>query len=280
MEESKIQIKPSIGVVTISKNEEQDLPFFLGHLIDWVDEIIIIDDNSNDRSLEIAQTFGDKVKFIVSPGIENEYFSHQRNKGIELSSTDWIIHMDIDERIPNELKIEILKAIQNPNYVAYKYYRDNYFLHRSMRGGGWTTWNRPHLAKRNSFLFGGMIHENQIFHHEKPQIGQLANKMIHLNDATFSERIEKSKRYLPEFIKRLKRKNIKVKTVHFVIYPTQVFLKKYIYQRGFLDGTLGFMWAIHSSVAIFQALSILWDEQNRILRSDLESKIHPPQKKN
>jgi (heptosyl)LPS beta-1,4-glucosyltransferase len=120
-----------------------------------------------------------------------------------------------------------------------------------------------------------MIHEDQIFHNKKPQIGQLANKMIHLNDATFSERMEKSKRYLPEFVKRLKRKKLKVKTIHFVIYPTQVFLKKYILQKGFLDGTLGFIWAIHSSVAIFQALSLLWDEQNRILRAELEQKIHP-----
>jgi glycosyltransferase involved in cell wall biosynthesis len=275
MEEQKIQSKPTIGVVTISKNEEQDLPFFLQHLVDWVDEIIIIDDNSTDNSMNIARSFGDKVKFLVSPRIENEYFSHQRNKGIELASTDWIVHMDIDERIPNELKLEMLEAIQNPNYVAYKYFRDNYFLHRSMRGGGWTTWNRPHLAKRNAFLFGGMFHENQTFNVENPNIGQLSHKMIHLNDATFSERMEKSKRYLPEFIADLKRKNLKVKALHFATYPAKVFLKKYILQKGFLDGTLGFIWAIHSSVAIFQALSLLWDEQNRILRAELEQKIHP-----
>ncbi len=279
MEESKNQIKPTLGVVTISKNEEQDLPYFLGHLVDWVDEIIIIDDNSTDSSRDIAAKFGSKVMFIVSPRNDNEYFSHQRNKGIALAQSEWLIHMDIDERISDNMKVEILQAIQQPNMDAFKYYRDNYFLHKSMRGGGWTTWNRPHLAKKETFIFGGMFHEDQQFHAEKPKIGQLHEKMIHLNDANFGERMDKSRRYLPEFVNVLKQKNLQVNAIHFIIYPMKVFLKKYIYQKGFLDGTLGFIWAIHSSVAIFQALALLWDEQNRISRLELEHNIHPPKQK-
>ena len=58
--------KPTLGVVAISYNEEKDLPGFLGHLIAWVDEIVIVDDGSNDATEQIAYRNGSKVNYIKS----------------------------------------------------------------------------------------------------------------------------------------------------------------------------------------------------------------------
>jgi (heptosyl)LPS beta-1,4-glucosyltransferase len=61
-----MNIKPTLGVVAISYNEEVDLPGFLEHLIEWVDEIVIVDDGSTDTTEEIASKYGPKINFIKS----------------------------------------------------------------------------------------------------------------------------------------------------------------------------------------------------------------------
>ena len=120
--------KPTLGVVAISYNEEVDLPGFLEHLKGWVDEIVIIDDGSTDTTEQIASKYGPKVNFIKSKRDAGEYYSDQRNKGIDHAKSDWLLHMDIDERVTKELSLEILTAVSSPDYDAYKFKRLNYFF--------------------------------------------------------------------------------------------------------------------------------------------------------
>src|SRR2546428_14092308 len=95
--------RPTLGVVAISHNEETDMPGFLEHLLPWVDEIVIVDDGSTDETIQIARAAGPKVKIISSPRQPGEYYSHQRNKGIDAATSDWLLHMDIVERVTPEL---------------------------------------------------------------------------------------------------------------------------------------------------------------------------------
>jgi len=154
-------IRVSLGVVAISYNEQEDMPGFLSNLIDWVDEIILVDDGSSDETEAICAAAGPKVKFLRQPREEGEYFSDQRNKGIAAASSEWLLHMDVDERVSKELAAEILIAIQNPDYDGFRYRRLNHFMHRPMYGGGWQDWNLIHLARRKLFHFGGMLAQRQ-----------------------------------------------------------------------------------------------------------------------
>ena len=262
--------RPSFGVVSISYNEEKDMPGFLDHLLPWVDEVVIIDDGSTDATKALALSSGERVRFLVSPRKDGEYYSHQRNKGIDVSISDWLLHMDIDERVPPDLAREIQAAIQDRSKDAYRFKRLNFFLHRPMRGGGWQDWNNVHLARRDVLRFGGMYHEDHIVNVPAERVGQLQSKMWHLNDNTYLERMGKSYRYCQEIAQRIKSRGRKIHWYDLFLAPLKEFVSKLIIKKGCRDKTIGLLWALHASCAMFRACALVWDEQNRLDRSVVE----------
>jgi (heptosyl)LPS beta-1,4-glucosyltransferase len=261
---------PSLGVVAICYNEERDLPGFLGCLLSWVDEIILIDDGSSDATEKMAKEAGDKVTFIRSPRCEGEYFAEQRNKGIRAAKSDWLLHMDIDERVTVDLANEIQLAIKDVAIDGYRFRRLNYFLHRPMLGGGWQDWNLIHLARRELFHFEGMFHEACIIDAPPHRIGQLKSKMVHLNDTSYHERMRKSLSYSEEQAIHVSARFSKLTWFHFIALPCYEFLRKFFIKKGYKDRTLGLLFAIHSANAMFRACALVWDERNRISREELE----------
>lgn len=261
--------KPKFGVVGISYNEEEDLPGFLEHLINWVDEIVIVDSGSNDNTTKIIRESKFDVKLIETTLQKENGFAGLRNLGIRHCKCDWIINMDIDERISYQFQQEILTAIKSTNKNAFKYRRLNYFLHRPMKAGGWNTWNYPQLARKGFHHYEGILHESCIIKGGDSKIGQLKNYMLHLNDESYMERLEKSLQYCSLESKKLIAENKKIKSYHFIILPIFEFLKKYFLKKGFIDGIPGLISAIHSSNAIFKILALTWDSQNKIDRNSI-----------
>ncbi len=262
--------KATLGVVAICKNEERDLPGFLENLLPWVDEIVLVDDGSTDQTVALANRAGNKVRIVVDARKDGEFFADQRNKGVALAQSDWLLHMDIDERVTAALRDEIQRAIQSEAFDAYHFRRLNYFLHRPMRGGGWQNWNQVHLAKRECLRFEGMFHERVVLNVQEERVGQLQSKMIHLNDASYEERMHKSLTYSTEQATRLKTRFRRIKWHHILMLPIFEFVRKYIAQRGFRDGVPGLIFAMHAAGAMFRACALVWDEQNYIAREELD----------
>lgn len=262
--------RPTLGVVAISFNEKQDMPGFLDHLVEWVDEIVIVDDGSTDTTRELCANAGPKVHFMEAKRSDGEYFSHQRNKGIAAAKSDWLLHMDIDERVTPELSDEIQTAIGRSDIDGYRFRRLNYFMHRPMRGGGWQDWNLIHLARREKFHFGGMFHESCHLEAPDARVGQLENRMHHFNEDSFEKRLRKSHVYMEEVIAGIEDRSKKVNGASILMATLKEFLKKYFYKKGFLDGTPGMISAIHSATAIFRAYSVVWSRQNLVDREALE----------
>ena len=262
--------RPTLGVVAISYNEERDLPGFLEHLLPWVDEIVIVDDGSTDRTAEIAAAGGDRVRFLVSPRAEGAYYSDQRNKGIDAATSDWLLHMDIDERVPPELAAEILQAIRDDGKDGYRFRRLNFFLHRPMRGGGWETWNLVHLARRTRFRFGGKMHETCLLDAPPERVGQLEHPMWHLNDDSYVERVRKSGTYSSVAAEDLLESQKTVRPRDLVLAPLRRLVVMYVLKRGYRDGVPGLLFALHSATATFRSFALAWDAQNRVSRSEVE----------
>ncbi len=265
--------RPTLSAVVISRNEQQNLPHLLDNLADWVDEIVIVDDKSTDDTPGIAMEAGDGVRFVSHAMVEAEGYAGQRNVGIDNASGDWLIHLDCDERIPRDLAQEILDHIRSTNYDAYRYRRQNYFLHRPVNHGGWDSWNRPQLARRGCHRFVGALHESCEIDGGEARIGQLEKKIAHLNEGSFAERLQKSARYVAMNAQDLERSGKPVSGFSIVAGSLVEFIKRYILQRGFLDGVPGMVAAIHSATSVFRTRALVWDRQNAIDRDSLEKQV-------
>jgi glycosyltransferase involved in cell wall biosynthesis len=263
---------PTLAVVAIAKNEEKDMPGFLRHLVPWVDEVVIVDDDSADTTHDIVKAAGDKVR-LVRRSMTDEGFSGQRNAGIDAAKSDWLLHMDIDERVPRELAEEIRVAIENTQLNAFRYRRLEFFLHRPMRGGGWQYWNRPQLARRGAHRFKNKIHEECIIEGGDGSIGQLKNKIWHLNDESYLERASKNLRYMQMSGEQIIARGIKVRWYHMLLHPAYRAFKSYFIQHGYREGTRGLMLALYTFAGIFNWWAYAWDRQNRIDRESLEDAI-------
>ena len=264
---------PTIGVVAISRNEAEDLPGFLVNLLSWVDEIVIVDDASTDHTVEIARAAGSKVSVLQRPMSDEDGFAGQRNAGIAAATSDWLINMDIDERIPPALANEIKQAISDTTLNAFCYARLNFFMHRPMKGGGWCSWNHPQLARRNFHQYINKVHERCEIKGGAEMIGQLENKMWHLNDASYQERMRKSFQYCQMEAEKLLAKGTTIQRYDLLLEPLKMFGKKYIWRQGFKDGTPGLISAVHAACAVFRCYALAWDAQNKILRSNLEQQL-------
>ncbi|HEX7542811.1 MAG TPA: glycosyltransferase family 2 protein [Patescibacteria group bacterium] len=140
-------MKLSLCIATF--NEEKNLHYPLDSAIDFVDEVIIVDGGSTDRTVEVAKSYGKKTKIIIS---ENPVMFHKnKQKAIEAAEGQWILQLDADEELSSELKEEIVKLIhgsivkktmkQSNNEtitdpVAYWIPRKNWFLTRFLEKGG------------------------------------------------------------------------------------------------------------------------------------------------
>jgi len=262
--------RSTLGVVAISQNEEVDLPGFLEHLLPWVHEIVIVDDGSTDRTREIAKSRGAKVHLLHHPRQSDTGFAGQRNFGIEAARSDWLLHMDIDERITPDLMKEILETINDPAYDGYRYRRLNFFLHRPMRGGGWQNWNRVQLGRRGKHHFQNPVHEACIV--DGP-VGQLRGSMWHLNDADYVERIRKNMVYMQMEAEKLRNEKLHIRWFHFLLHPFWRVFKAYVIDGGFKDGVLGLIYAMYVLTGTFNWYATAWDRSNLISRADLEKRL-------
>lgn len=265
--------RPTLSAIAICKDEEVDLPGLIANLEDWVDELIVIDDRSTDRSREILAAAGEKVRCIVHPATADGY-AGQRNAGIAEAAGDWLLHMDCDERVPADLRAEILTAIASSQMNGFRYRRLNFFLHRPILRGGWSSWNNPQLGRRGFHRFEGILHEECVIEGGAARTGQLANKMLHLNDANFSERIDKSNRYVAINAERDFSAGHTVTGPRIFAATLTTFLKRYFLQKGFLDGTVGLIAALHAATAVFRERALVWDRQNAIPRAEIEKLVN------
>jgi len=244
-------------------NEEKNIHIPLSSAIDLVDEVIIIDPGSTDKTVQTAKSYGKKVKVFQTDNPRN--FLINKVRAIEKAKGDWILQLDADEALSEELKKEIINIfkIQNSKFKIAEneiggYYmpRKNFFLTRFlMKGGVYPDYVLRLYKKDKAYFDLKDLHENVKI---KGKVGYLKNPILHYADPDFSRYLLRWDRYTTfdaeELLKKYpKEKLTKVKEVflffdYFFFKPLIWFLKTYIRHKGFLDGFPGFVFCLFSSI--------------------------------
>lgn len=225
-----------ISALLITYNEEKHIDEVITNL-SFADEIIVIDSFSKDGTLDKLSKF-ENVKTICRP-FEN--FADQRNFALKQAKYNWIIFIDADERIPKELKQEILEVIKDPkDYVAFMVKRLYFFKKKRIRFSGFQTDATYRVFKKNAVKY---IDEKIV--HEMPEIDGksklLKHNMPHYCFDSASQYKLKMEHYAKLKAIELSKEGVKPNFFHFYIRPRYKFILNYIFRLGFLDGKEGFI---------------------------------------
>ncbi len=251
-----------ISAVILTKNEEKNIGRCLKSL-EFVDEIIIIDDESTDNTLEKiqklevkSQNLKSKVK-IFQRKLNND-FTSQRNFGLEKTTNDWVLFVDADEEATDELQKEInnrldsrLRGNDKGLYDAYFIKRKDFFWEKELKYGE-TKKVRDQgivrLVKKDSGQWMGTVHE--VFH-TASKIGNLDGYLNHYPHPTLKEFINDVNYYSSIRAEELFNQEVKTNVFQIIFYPFLKFIYNYFILLGFFDGPTGFVYSFMMSFHSF-----------------------------
>jgi len=246
-----------ISVIVLTKNEERNIVDCLESL-SWCDEIIIVDDNSEDRTLEVAKKIGAKV---FTRNLDND-FSKQRNFGLEKANGDWVLFVDADERVSEALALEIKNLIRSTGsgqisnkYNGFYIKRRDFMWGKELRYGETGSIWLMRLARKDSGRWIGKVHEEWKI---EGKVGRLKNEIIHYPHQSISEFLKEINFYTDLRAKELFEKGLRSNFISILIYPFAKFLSNYFLKLGFLDSIQGLVFASMMSFHSFLVRGKLW----------------------
>lgn len=255
-----------ISVVIAAKDEEAHIAACL-ESVQWADEIVVVNDCSTDRTVEIAESLNARVLHNDSKDAINT----NKNLGADEATSEWIFSLDADEIIPPDLAEEIRTVIDKDGMLGYYVNRKNFFLGEWIKHCGWFPEQILRLYRKGSTEWPWEIHDTPAIEDES-KIGHLDVPMIHNSYVTMGDFIRKFNRNLPRLGEELWLRGDRVSMpnfpVNFFVRPCYWFVRKYFFQLGFLDGIRGLFICTASAMTIFLSYAILWDLQRRNIRPE------------
>jgi glycosyltransferase involved in cell wall biosynthesis len=240
-----------ISAIIITYNEEKNIRRCLSSIA-WVDEIVVVDSQSTDDTKKIASLFTSRIFDIKWEG-----FGKAKDYAKDKASCPWILSVDADEVVTEDLKKEIQKITQSEDSLnGYYIPRKSNFLGKWIKHGGWYLDYVLRLFKKNEAKFShSLVHEKVELNGE---IGYLKNPLLHYTDPSFDHYLEKLNRYTSLSAEQLSREGKKAGVLDLIFRPFFTFFKVYFMKRGFLDGSVGFILAISSAFHVFSKYVKLW----------------------
>ena len=233
-------MKEAISAVVITRNEEEEIAECLDALR-WADEIVVMDSDSTDRTVEIARGIADRVVNRPFNG-----FTEQKRAVTELARGPWILNVDADERIGPELRDEILALLKKgPDRDGYTIPRLTWYLGRFVRHGGWYPDRKVRLFRKGRAEWvGGKVHESV---RVDGPVGDLRRPLLHYSFRTLDDHRDTIERFTRLGAEDLAARGRGGRIVDILLRPPAAFLKMYLLRLGLLDGWRGFLIALLSA---------------------------------
>lgn len=270
-----------LSVAILTHNEEKNIVACLKSVYDWVDEIVVVDGESTDKTVDLIKKFDPSARFTRSGQVWREgkiiiylennppNFLINKQKSIERCTKDWILQLDADEVVTTELKDEILSVVSNQqsvvsgkktddrqlitdNCVAYWIPRLTFFLGSPLKKGGQYPDYVLRLFKRGAARLPLETIHDQFKVTEKSKVGYLENPLLHHSYPTFDTYLRKWVQYSlfegEALYNKGVRPSLKNHLLYLIIYPKFWFLKTYFRHKGFMDGYAGFIFSLFSAM--------------------------------
>jgi len=232
-----------VSTVIITRNEESNLRRSLPRLT-WCDEIIVVDSGSTDKTIEVAKAFGCSIYYRKFDG-----YGKQKQFAVSLARNKWVLCVDADEVLCDELVREIRNEMLNPSADGYLIPRTFIFKGREFRHGK-EAWNYVlRLFNKEAGNFNdSKVHEKVILTGKQKR---LKNNMLHYsyrNNEQYFSKLNKYSSYSAEMAFR----QGKHRSLISVIFAIPVnFIKYYFVERNIFNGPNGFYWSVLHAVYHF-----------------------------
>ena len=276
-----------VSVLIPTRNEEENLPRCLAPVAGWADEIVVVDSQSTDETVEIAEAHGAHVlQFYYEGG-----WPKKRQWALDTYDfrNDWILLLDADEILLDPMKREIAEAIQTDEYDGYWLRFQLHFLGRQLRHGGFDLWKlflfrhgkgryERRFEEQDEKMSDIEVHEHVVV--DGP-VGRLSSPIRHENWNSLYRYIEKHNEYSeweakvyheghdgavepsPWGNQAQRRRWLKQKLVRMPGFPLITFLYHYVLRMGFLDGRPGLIYCTLKGVQRFHAKAKWYELERR-----------------
>jgi glycosyltransferase involved in cell wall biosynthesis len=249
---------PTLSVILITRNEEANLADCLASLEGIAQQIVVVDTNSSDRTVEIAQTHG----AVIAQALDWPGFGPQKNRALALATGDWVLSLDADERLTPALQSEILTAIHHSAHIdCFSIPRLSWYCGRFIRHSGWSPDYVDRLFKRGTARFSDdLVHERLI---PNGPVAKLENPMLHFSFMDFSQVLQKIDRYSTASAEQAFAKGRRSSPLKAILHGLWAFIRTYFMRAGFLDGQEGLALAISNAEGSYYRYMKIWLLQNQ-----------------
>ena len=248
--------KTSLSIVVLVKNEESRIKRCLDSAL-WVDEIIIVDDESSDSTVQIARAYTDKI-FTRRMEIEGTH----RNWAYGQARNSWVLSLDADEIITPELKEEITRVLSgNPQENGFTIPRRNYIGDYWVKYGGWYPSPQLKLFRKDKFKYEEVAVHPRAFMPDP--CGHLKCDLIHYSYRSLEDFLNKLNKQTTWEAQKWFNQNKPMKLGRFLWRTYDRFMRTYITKQGFRDGSVGlaiaFFGGLYQFVSYLKYREIIWN---------------------
>ena len=245
--------KPPVSVCLITLNEESNIRDCL-ESVKWAGEIVLVDSFSEDRTLDIAREYTDRVVQREWRGIND-----QRQHCLELASNAWVLCVDADERVTPELAEEIKGLFRSgkPACDAFSMPRRTWYLGRWIRGSGWYPARKVRLFKKSAGRFGDNDPHDKVL--VDGPIRKLKHDLLHYSYRDIAHHAATANSFSTTAARVRFRKGKRGSLATMLFKPPWRFFWQYVLRGGFRDGVPGLVIGVLSAYTVFLRCAKLWE---------------------
>lgn len=236
-----------LSAVIITYNEERNIARCINSVKGFADEILVVDSNSTDNTVAIAESLNARVIRQAFLG-----YAGQRIFADNAAANDRVLMLDADEYVSEELAKGIIEVKSNPAAIAYKFSRLNNYNGKWIKHGTWYPDRKIRLYDRTKGTWhGGNVHEYWKPNDANAIVSTIKGDLYHDSFASLTDHLNKINKYTDLGAKDAVAKGKSASLFKIWISPKWTFITAYVIRLGFLDGYEGYLIAKISAYMTF-----------------------------